>query len=273
MGKNTALIISGIAAIILLPKILNKDTEDNLFGMPSIDLSGLLSGSILGGGDNPLSGLAGLGGGLFNTPDLTGIFDRIKDTLAGIPLPQIGETGGAGVTGGRGQNWLTGSENPIAAVIDAATRNIVGTGEASKNVFEGLGTGARGVGQGTVMVAGSVIAGRFLAPIAVRTGQAVAPLIARGTATIVGSLAAPFGLTLGTAFAVPAFAAAGYYAGTQFNKTKAGQSLLDKSGSLGAKFAYSNIGAKMYGYATLSERTKAIMNSPAYKQRMLLLKG
>ncbi len=264
MGKNNdALMIAGIVAgAIFLPSILGEKGESGSmpiviggFGegdTPSLDLSGILGG--LGGGDTFADLTAGL-----------------NQLFGGLGTMFSGLGGAGGGLGSGGNNTPVPANNPLD-ILETAIKepaNIIEqTGKATAQAATGIGSGVQLAGSGLMEIAKSAAIGagtylgfKALQPVAPVVGKSIATgvrAVATPTTRVVGSLATNIGRALtspvskvftgsvggaiGSTLAVAGAGAAGYAAGSLFNKTAAGQALIEKSGELGAKLGASNTG-------------------------------
>ena len=239
MGKKSntgAWLVGGIAAIVILPKLLSTEGESKV---PMVDLSGLFSGSLFGG--NPLEAVTGDGGvtgegGILETIIKT--FTETIDRIVEVPAPT-----GDGDSGGNGGGNLIDEILARLGLGDGGGKDVVtavtGGGESNTipNIIRSVGEAATGVGIGSVAIVSSYLGAKALAPVVGTVGKVIAPIAGKAVAAGAGALAAPVSLSLGTILAVPAAGALGYWAGSEFNKTPAGQALIKWSGEQGAAVA------------------------------------
>jgi hypothetical protein len=281
MSKNDGIIIAGIVAgALFLPSILGNKSEGGgtgivLGGMgggdtPSLDLSGLLGG--LGGG-----------GGVFDFSGINDMFSDLGTMFSGL--------------GGGGNSPFTPSpstpstpSNPfeyLLRVIQEPANIIAETGKATATAATGIGSGINLAGEGLMEIAKSAAlgAGTYLGFKAL---QPVAPVVGKAVATGVRAVASPatrvaasvasnvgraltspvsrvftgtVGGAIGSTLAVVGAGAAGYGVGTLFNQTAAGKALIEKSGELGASFAKTSLGQKLYGVAQVAPASQSTQSN------------
>ena len=189
-----------------------------------------------------------------NTKETGGIIDNLQEQINNL-VGNIGNADPAGILdlGGRngGDGGGSATPTPNYSPLDILD-TIIRTPERLVNT---LGENAMPIATGAAILGGTVIASKVLAPVAPIAGQVIGQgvkAVAAPATRVIGTVAtgvgtgltAPVSLSIGSVLGVPAAGAAGYFVGTQFNKTKTGQTLLLKSEEMGTGFrrAFDRVG-------------------------------
>ncbi len=263
-------------------------------GGASVDLSGLFEGLSLGG-----SG----GSGLDNNDvfaALQNAFSQGAASVTGAAGALTGGLGGALTGGGAGLDLGLSLSDISGALKDAFNKGVdsvkgaaevitgggggqgaggsgsQGAGQANTipNILNALGDNTMKIGQGAAWLGGTYLTVRAAGPIAPAVGQGVAMGVRTAAPYVAGSIGSALGAlgtsvaalpVVGVAAASIAAGGAGYGAGTLFNQTPAGQSLIQNSSNIGAKLGSSNtgLGQLLFPKAQLTQSATDYAASPS----------
>ena len=152
--------------------------------------------------------------------------------------------------------FVTQTGQAIAGVETGAGQAVLSSGQG----IQAAGFGVKQAAIGAGILGGTYTAVKYGGPVFKALGSVGGKVITSLGESLPEDITAISGgsAVLATG-AVLAAGAAGYGVGTLFNMTPPGKALLNLSGNLGAKFADTGLGQKVYGVTQVSQLTKDVM--------------